>query len=87
MLGVAGRRNSDVSGVVQRFRGSHAALAALQAVQNHWHNTLGAVQVETPDVSLNVLANGWLMYQTIACRLWARSGYYQSGGAFGFRDQ
>jgi cyclic beta-1,2-glucan synthetase len=53
----------------------------------HWRWTLGKVQVKTPDVAVNALANGWLMYQVIAARFWGRSGYYQSGGAFGYRDQ
>ena len=85
-LGV-GRNATDAASLLQRFRGPAAARAALEAVRSHWQQTLGAVQVETPDVALNLLANGWLVYQTMACRLWARSGYYQSGGAFGFRDQ
>ena len=86
MLG-AGQNTEDAGELLQRFRGSAAVRSALEAVWQYWNRTLGAVQAETPDPSLNVLANGWLLYQTIACRLWARSGYYQSGGAFGFRDQ
>jgi len=77
----------DAGNLIHRFRGSSAARGALDVVWQHWTHTLGAVNVETPDPSLNVLANGWLLYQTLACRLWARSATYQSGGAFGFRDQ
>ena len=82
-----GRGAVAASELVQRFRGGGAARTALAAVGEHWKRTLGSVRVETPDPALNVLANGWLVYQTLSCRVWARSGFYQSGGAFGFRDQ
>ena len=83
----AGRNADEARELVNRFRGATAARGALETVWQHWTHTLGAVNVETPDQSLNVLANGWLQYQVLACRLWARSATYQSGGAFGFRDQ
>ena len=82
-----GRDRRDACALIQRFRNSESAASALQKVREHWQHTLSAVQVQTPDPALDVLANGWLMYQTIACRFWGRSGFYQSGGAFGFRDQ
>ncbi|MES2208376.1 MAG: glucoamylase family protein [Pseudomonadota bacterium] len=86
MLG-AGQSHDDVNHLIHRYRGRTAARKVLDAIHQHWQHTLGVIQIETPDPALNILANGWLMYQTIACRLWARSGYYQSGGAYGFRDQ
>jgi cyclic beta-1,2-glucan synthetase len=82
-----GSNAADASALVQRFRRSGAAAEALEKVRAHWARVLGAVQIRTPEPALDVLTNGWLIYQTIACRFWARSGYYQSGGAFGFRDQ
>jgi cellobiose phosphorylase len=90
-LGAVGRHgratDADAKTLVQRFRGAHAARDTLEEVRRYWSRTLTAVQVITPDPALNMLTNGWLVYQTLACRLWGRSGYYQSGGAFGFRDQ
>ncbi len=85
-LGV-GQSVDDARALVKRFRGVASARLALDNVWRHWTHTLGAVHVETPDAAFNVLANGWLLYQTVACRLWARCATYQSGGAFGFRDQ
>ena len=85
-LGV-GRNLVDVQTLVRRFRPVEAGRRALEGVWEYWNRTLGAVQVETPDPSVNVMANGWLLYQTLSSRLWARTGFYQSGGAFGFRDQ
>ena len=83
----AGRNLQDALSIIQQFAGNAAAHTALKNVYRFWGETLSSVQIETPDAAINMLSNGWLTYQTIACRIWARSGFYQSGGAFGFRDQ
>ncbi len=83
----AGRNIEEARALAQRFRGKGPARTALEGVWDYWNRTLGAVHLETPDRSLNILGNGWLLYQVLACRLWGRSGFYQSGGAYGFRDQ
>jgi len=85
-LGV-GRSEVDVQILIRRFRRTDASRAALEGVWAYWNRTLGAINIDTPDPAINVLANGWLLYQTLSCRLWGRTGFYQSGGAYGFRDQ
>jgi len=85
-LGV-GRNLGEVQALVARFRKADANRTALEGVWQYWNRTLGAVNVDTPDPAVNVMANGWLLYQTLSCRIWGRSGFYQSGGAYGFRDQ
>ena len=62
-------------------------MRVLREVTNHWDGLLGAVQVKTPDRAMDIMLNGWLLYQTLACRIWARSAFYQASGAYGFRDQ
>ena len=82
-----GRGTEDANRLVMRYRQSGSARATLDAAKAYWQETLDAVQIRTPDPTVDLLANGWLVYQTLACRVWARTGYYQSGGAYGFRDQ
>ena len=73
--------------LIQRYRQKGSSQQALVDIYNYWNRTLGGIIVDTPDSSINVMANGWLLYQTLSSRIWARSGFYQSGGAYGFRDQ
>ncbi len=85
LLGQGGDAD-EARSLVLRHRAANGD-AVLGEVEEHWDELLGTVQVETPDASMNLLLNRWLLYQTLSCRIWARSAFYQSGGAYGFRDQ
>jgi cyclic beta-1,2-glucan synthetase len=73
--------------LLQRYREPGAVVGAMAAVKGRWDALLGAVQVKTPNPGMDLLLNRWLVYQVTSCRLWGRSAFYQSGGAYGFRDQ
>jgi cellobiose phosphorylase len=78
---------NEALNLIKQFKGAEKATMALQGVRAFWKRTLETIQVETPDEATNILTNNWITYQTLSSRLWGRSGFYQSGGAFGFRDQ
>ncbi len=86
LLGEA--ENEERARALLRAYGQFPAInESLDEVRAFWQETLGGVQIETPSPALDLMVNGWLAYQNLACRVWGRSAYYQSGGAFGFRDQ
>jgi cyclic beta-1,2-glucan glucanotransferase len=77
---------ADVRTLIARYRSADLD-AVLAEVTEYWTDLLGTVQVKTPDRAMDIMLNGWLLYQTLACRVWARSAFYQASGAYGFRDQ
>ena len=73
--------------LAQRYRKIKKIQQSFTETKQFWQEKHQILQVKTPDESFDVMMNGWLPYQIISCRMWARSAFYQSGGAFGFRDQ
>jgi cyclic beta-1,2-glucan synthetase len=73
--------------LAREYANADTVQAAWEATQRHWDELLGVVQVHTPDAALDVMLNRWLLYQALACRIWGRTAFYQSSGAYGFRDQ
>ncbi|MBI4976892.1 MAG: cyclic beta 1-2 glucan synthetase [Spirochaetes bacterium] len=86
MMGGAESRD-EARNIIRKHSSKAGAWQSLEKVWDFWKHCTGAINIETPDTAMNLLVNNWLLYQVIACRMWGRSGFYQSGGAFGFRDQ
>jgi cyclic beta-1,2-glucan synthetase len=77
---------ADAQALIEKYRKADLD-AVLGEVAGQWDKTLNAVQVKTPDRALDIMLNRWLVYQALSCRIWARTGFYQASGAYGFRDQ
>ncbi|MCL5952568.1 MAG: glycosyltransferase 36 associated protein, partial [Chloroflexi bacterium] len=82
-----GASRAEALQLIERYRNSAQVKAAWDQVGKTWDDLLGSIQVQTPDPAMDLLLNRWLLYQTLSCRIWGRSAFYQSSGAFGFRDQ
>jgi cyclic beta-1,2-glucan synthetase len=86
VLGQGENRDAAVE-LIKRVRDPEAVAAAWEETRDRWESILGTVTVDTPDAAMDRVLNGWLLYQALSCRVWGRSALYQSGGAYGFRDQ
>ncbi|HVN54432.1 MAG TPA: glucoamylase family protein [Anaerolineaceae bacterium] len=86
LLGEGSSREESLA-LIAKYQAQGQIELAWQAVQHLWDDLLTGITVQTPDPGMDLMLNRWLLYQTISCRLWGRSALYQSGGAFGFRDQ
>lgn len=86
LLGEA-QNTLDIKDITYKYTNLNNCMGELEKVKQKWEDLISRLQVETQVESMNIMLNGWCLYQTLASRIYARSGYYQSGGAFGFRDQ
>lgn len=82
-----GRDLPEVLSITDKFSRPAEAVAELARIKEFWAGKLDVMQVATPDKAMDILLNSWLQYQVVSCRLWSRAAFYQSGGAYGFRDQ
>jgi len=78
---------SQAIALISNFANVESAEQELENVKQYWKSILSAIEIETPNAAMNIMLNGWALYQTISCRIMGRSAFYQSGGAYGFRDQ
>ncbi|HET9730370.1 MAG TPA: glucoamylase family protein, partial [Acidimicrobiia bacterium] len=86
LLGAAGS-DDEARALIARYGSPQAATASIDEVTTAWNQRLSVIQVHTPDPEFDALSNRWSLYQALSCRMWGRSALYQSGGAYGFRDQ